>query len=155
MYARELMSSPVQTISAEATIGDAAEIMVETGKSCLPVVNRTGHLVGIITHTALCLHRKFLPLAGDLYALLGAWTAPKSLEDTAHDVRNKVIRDVMTHPVVVATPETPVAEVVELMLREKVNRLPILEGGELVGIITRHDLVKLLLEETGQGSARA
>jgi tRNA nucleotidyltransferase (CCA-adding enzyme) len=146
VLARDLMSTPVHTIMAEATIGDAAEAMMKAGKSCLLGVNREGGIVGIITPANLSFQRKFLPMAENLFVLLGEWTSSKDLEATAHEIRSRPIKGIMTQPVVTSTPDAPVSALLDLMARENVSHLPIIEGKELMGIITRHDFVKLLLK---------
>lgn len=68
----------------------------------------------------------------------------KTLEKVALDLRSKLVKDVMRHHVFTVQEDTPVAQVVELMVNQRVNRLPIMRGKQLVGIITRHDLLKLM-----------
>ncbi|MFH1141895.1 MAG: CBS domain-containing protein, partial [Chloroflexota bacterium] len=54
------------------------------------------------------------------------------------------VKDVMEHPVVTVEEDTPTAQVAETMLNKRIHRLPVMRGQELVGIITRHDLLKLI-----------
>ena len=146
--ARDLMSSPVTTISATATVGDAADLMLERGLSCVPIVDDSGKLVGMLTHTDFSMHHRFMPLAQNLYSLLGSWGNPETVEGIYHEIRSRKIKDVMSHPVVTVQESTPVTEVVETMLHNHVNRVPVMRDKSLVGIITRHDLLKLISMET-------
>ena len=146
--ARDLMSFPVTTISETATVGDVADLMLERGFSCVPVVDESGNLVGMLTHTDFSMHHKFKPLAQNLYSLLGAWAKPETVEAAYHEIRSRKVRDVMSHPVTTVEESTPVTEVVETMLHNHINRVPVMRAKSLVGIITRHDLLKLLSMDT-------
>ena len=147
MRAKDIMSTPVVTISPEATVGDAANLMLEHQVSCLPVLDMEERLVGMLTHTDFDLHRKFIGLADDLYSLLGTWATPATLEAAAKEAGSKTIKDVMRRNVATIGEEASFAEMAELMLRLKVHRLPVMRGGSLVGIITRHDLLKLIASD--------
>ncbi|MFQ6026651.1 MAG: HPP family protein, partial [Dehalococcoidia bacterium] len=79
MRAKEIMSAPVVTLRPDATVGEAVDLMLSHQISCLPVVDDRERLVGILTHTDFGLHQKFLPLADNLYTVLGSWATPKTL----------------------------------------------------------------------------
>ncbi len=157
MKARDIMSSPVITVSPEATVEQAAQLMLDRHISCLPVVDDTGKLVGMLTHTDFGLRHRFIPLANNLYRLLGTWASPQTLEAIGNAVRKKRVKEVMAHPVITVQEDADLSEVAELMLRHEVHRLPVMRGFQLIGIITRHDLLKLIASgRTGaEGSSQA
>lgn len=144
MKARDIMSSPAITVTPETTVERAARLMLERHISCLPVVDNEGRLVGIITHSDFGLHHKFVPVADHLYRLLGAWASPTTLADIGRVVASKQVKEMMSSPVITVQENVDVAYVAEVMLRNGVHRLPVMRDGELVGIITRHDLLKLI-----------
>lgn len=146
--AGDLMSSPVTTITASSTVGDAADLMLESGLSCVPVLDEGESLVGMLTHTDFSMHHRFKPLAQNLYSLLGSWGKPDTVEEIYHDIRSRKISEVMCHPVSTVEESTAVKEVVETMLRDHVNRVPVMRAKVVVGIITRHDLLKLISMDT-------
>ena len=146
--AGDLMSSPVTTITASSTVGDAADLMLESGLSCVPVLDEGESLVGMLTHTDFSMHHRFKPLAQNLYSLLGSWGKPDTVEEIYHDIRSRKISEVMSHPVSTVEESTAVKEVVETMLRDHVNRVPVMRAKVVVGIITRHDLLKLISMDT-------
>ena len=151
MNARDLMSSPVVTTTEDATVAEAAALMIEHGTSCLPVLNRDGRLTGIITHTDFGMHRKFLPMADQLYTLMGSFVHPETLERVAREVSGRRIKEVMSHPVETVEEDAPVAMVADIMINKGFKRIPVMRGRELVGIITRHDLIKLMIQELAEG----
>ncbi len=142
--AQDLMSSPVTTILETETVGKAADLMIERGLSCIPVVDDNEHLVGMLTHTDFSMHHKFKPLAQHLYTLLGSWANPETVEGVYHEIRSRKIKDVMSHPVSTVEESTPATEIVETMLHNHINRVPVVRGKNVIGIITRHDLLKLI-----------
>ncbi|MQF48448.1 CBS domain-containing protein [SAR202 cluster bacterium AC-647-N09_OGT_505m] len=150
MNAQDIMSSPVITIRTDATVEEAAKLIVEQVTSCLPVLDDQGELVGILSHTDFGFHRRFLPMTDHLYTLMGSWVRPETLEEVARTVSRRKVKDVMTHPVVTVQEDSPVADVAELMLRRNINRLPVMRGKELVGIVTRHDFIKLMIPNLEQ-----
>ena len=143
MLARDLMSGDVRTISPDATVGDAARLMLEHNVSCLPVVNDENRLVGILTHTDFGLHPRFVPLADNVYTLLGSATTPAHVAEVAQTVSRLLIKDVMHRPVTTVAEDDSSVDVVQLMLRRGIHRVPVMRGQDLVGIITRHDFLKL------------
>jgi len=152
MQAKDIMSSPVMTIHPDAIVEEAAKLMLQHGVSCLVVTDASNHIAGILTHSDFGLHRKLVPLADNLYQLLGSWAVPNMLEEIAQRVRTRQVKDVMTGDVEVVSEDASVAEVAAKMLRRRVNRLPVVRGRELVGIITRHDLLKVMVDQ-GPSSA--
>ena len=145
MNVQDIMSSPAITIGTDATVEEAAQLIVEQNTSCLPVVDNEGQLVGILTHTDFGFHRRFLPMAEHLYTLMGSWVRPDTIEEVARTVSSRKVKEVMSHPAVTVQEDAPVAEVADLMLRRNINRLPVMRGKELVGIVTRHDFIKLMI----------
>ena len=149
MNARDIMSSPVITIRADATVEEAAQLIVKRVTSCLPVLDDKGQLVGILSHTDFGFHRRFLPMASHLYTLMGSWVRPDTLEEVARRVSSRKVKEVMSQPAVTVQEDAPIAEVADLMLRRNINRVPVMRGKELVGIITRHDFIKLMTTSPG------
>ena len=148
MNAKDLMSLDVITVRIDATAGEGADIMREYLISCLPVVNIEGKLVGILTRSDFGLIKRTLPHGEVFYTMLNSWASADSVEQLTEELRSTVIREVMTQPVVTVEESTPVGEVVKLMMDSHINHLPVVrEGDKVVGIITRHDLLKMLAKD--------
>jgi tRNA nucleotidyltransferase (CCA-adding enzyme) len=124
--ARELMSSPVRTIRPDTTISEAERILLRYGHSGLSVVNEEDRLVGVISRRDL-----------DLALHHGFGHAP---------VKGYMTRDVKT-----IAPETSLPEIESLMVTYDIGRLPVLEEEQLVGIVTRTDVLRQLHQERGHG----
>ena len=144
MIAKDLMSSPVVTIQENSTVLDAAQLMLKKDVSALPVLDASERLVGILTHSDFGLSPKYRPLVDNIYSLLGASSTPQHLEETAHRVGSKRVGDVMRRHLITAAPEDSVEHITRLMLRYQIRRLPVVDNGKIVGIITGHDFLKLI-----------
>ena len=149
--ARDIMSSPVVTTTEDATVAEAAALMIKHGASCLPVLDSEGRIAGIITHTDFGMHRKFLPMADQLYTLMGSFVQPETLERVAREVSSRQVKGVMSRPVATVDEEDSVANVADIMIHKGFKRIPVTRSRELVGIITRHDLVKLMIQDLAEG----
>ena len=144
MIARDLMTAPVITVNPAATVGDAARLMLEHNVSVLPVLDAQEKLAGILTHTDFGLNPRYRPLANNIYTLLGANTAPQHIEDVSRRVSSKPVRDVMRRQVITVQQDAAIADITEVMLRKHIHRVPVMDDDKLVGIITRHDFLKLI-----------
>ena len=117
--ARELMSSPVRTIRPETTIGEAQRILLRYGHSGLSVVNAEGRLIGIVS-------RRDLDIA------------------LHHGFSHAPVKGYMTTNLKTITPETTLPQIQALMVTYDIGRLPVLENGQLIGIVTRTDVLREL-----------
>ena len=110
---RAIMTTAVVTVPPAMPVGDVAILLQERQITGLPVVDDAGRVVGVLSEL-------------DLLSRQGATAG-----------------DVMTREVVGVTAETPVAEVVRLLLERRIRRVPVLEGGRLLGLVSRADLLHL------------
>ena len=139
MHVQELMTTPVLSIGPEASLKDVAAIFVERGISGLPVCDIENHVLGVISEGDI-LYKEHDPTTGRRGGPL-AWLASGT---TAAVIKSKAqtVRQAMTSPAITVAPWSSVSEAARLMTEQGVNRLPVVKDDELVGIITRTDLVR-------------
>lgn len=133
----DLMTSEVVTLTPATSLREAASLLVEKGISGVPIVDASGAVVGVLSEADIVVK------AGGEVArnrLLG-WLLESDfgIEDK---IRAESVGDAMTRPAVTIGPKRPVHEAARLMVTEGVNRLPVVENGKLVGIVTRADVVR-------------
>ena len=135
MKIRSVMSTHVVTVSPETTLKDAAARLVRYGISGLPVVDDKGGLVGVLSEADILAKEVGpSPRAGMLAWLTGE---PARMQFNA-----RTVADAMTSPALTIGPERTAREAAVRMLADDVNRLPVIDGGTLVGIVSRADLVR-------------
>jgi CBS domain-containing protein len=141
MKARDVMVSPVVTVKPSCTVKELAKILLERGISGVPVVDDAGKLVGIVSEGDL-LHRAEAGTERQHSWWLRVVAGDGTLAADYAKAHARKIADVMTREVVTAAPDTPLNEVAMLLERHAIKRMPIVEHGRLVGIITRANLVQ-------------
>ena len=141
MRAHQIMTRPVITVTPETTIVEAANTMLQRHVSGLPVVDASGKLVGIVSEgdfirrTEIGTQRKrgrFLKL------ILGPG---KAATDFVHEHGRKVA-EIMTPEPLTISEDTQLEEIVELMEKNNVKRLPVTRADKIVGIVSRSNLLQ-------------
>jgi CBS domain-containing protein len=145
MEARQIMTSPILTISPGATVRQAIEMMLEKRVSGLPVVDEIGQLVGMISEGDL-LHRSELGTEKHRSKWLDFLLGPgRSATDYVHSHSRRVV-DVMTTDVVTVQETTPLEDVVKIMEKRRIKRVPVVRDGGVSGIVTRSDLLRAFIK---------
>jgi CBS domain-containing protein len=143
MKVLEVMQREPITATPDMTLEEAVRRMVNHRIGGLPVVDATGAVAGILSEGDL-LRRAELGTQANVPRWV-AWLAGggRAAGEYARS-HARTVGEVMTVPVIWVTPETDLAEVAALMESRRIKRLPVLQDGHLVGILTRHDLVRAL-----------
>ncbi len=127
LLARDFMASPVRTIRPQTTIAEAQRVLFRYGHSGVTVVDAEEQLVGIISRRDLdfALH---------------------------HGFSHAPVKGYMTRNVKTISPDTPLPHIEEMMVANDVGRLPVMQGQKLVGIVTRTDVLRQLLQDKSERS---
>jgi CBS domain-containing protein len=136
MRVRDVMTIDVATVAPDADLRDVARLLVEQRISGVPVVEG-GRVVGVVSERDILFKER--PSDG-LHRGVLAWLMDEG--DLMLKVDARTALSAMTSPAVTIGPARTVADAAALMLDEGVSRLPVVEGAALVGIVTRHDLVR-------------
>jgi acetoin utilization protein AcuB len=133
MFVRDRMTVHPLTISQGDPISAAHRYMQAQKIRHLPVVDRAGKMVGLVTEEDL------LKAEPSGMTLLSVWEIHSLLEKIK-------VKDVMVREVITTTEDTPIEEAAHLMSEHKVGCLPVMRDGQLVGIITEHDMFQTFME---------
>lgn len=144
MKAKDIMTSPVITVGPDTTVSEIAALLFERRISAVPVVE-DGRLVGMVSEADL-LHRH--EIGTDRIAPSGSWwlrlfSADRSIEEYIKSHARQA-RDVMTREVVSVAPDTAAAEIATVLETRGIKRVPVLDDGALIGIVSRANLVQAL-----------
>jgi CBS domain-containing protein len=141
MRAHQIMTRPVITVTPETTIVEAANTMLQRHVSGLPVVDAAGKLVGIISEGDF-IRRGEIGTQRKRGRFLKFILGPgKEATDFVREQGRK-IAEIMTPEPLTINEDTDLGEIVELMEKNNVKRLPVMRGDKLVGIVSRSNLLQ-------------
>jgi len=141
MNAADLMTTNVVTVASHATAQEAAGLMLRHRISGLPVVDRSGKLVGIVSEGDL-LQRAELGTERVRAWWLELLTSNRILAGDYVKAHARNVSELMTREVITARPDTPINAIALLLEKHAIKRVPILDHGKLVGIVARANLVQ-------------
>ncbi len=122
LNARDVMNTPVVAALPAASVREVATYMLLGGFSGLPIVDEDGTVLGIVTELDI----------------LRALRARKSLETTR-------VSEIMTPDVITVDPSTPVDQIMRTLDSEHIQRLPVLQDGRVVGVVSRPDIMRAVV----------
>jgi CBS domain-containing protein len=141
MKARDIMISPVITVKPSALVREAAELLLNHRISAVPVVDEDDHLVGIVSEGDL-LHRTEAGTERRHSWWLLTLLHNDALAQDYIKAHTSRVEDVMTRDVIVVRPDTPAHEIAALLEKNAIKRVPVVENGRLVGIVSRANLIQ-------------
>ena len=154
MNAQDVMSREVVTVTPDSTILHAARLMLQRKFSGLPVVDTNGTLVGMVTEGDF-LRRTETGTLRRRPRWLEFVMGPGALAAEYAHAAGRLVAEVMTRDVLTVTEDTPLQEIVGLMERKQVKRLPVVRGHAVVGIVTRQNLLHALISHRSAETAVA
>jgi CBS domain-containing protein len=143
MQARDVMTRNVVTVTPETSVGEIARLLLEKRISGVPVVDAHGRLVGIVSEGDLVRRLEDEGESGRSW-WLGLLATPEERAEAYVRAHGRRAADVMTKNVITVTPDTPLAAVARLLEERHIKRVPVVENGKVVGIVSRADLLRAL-----------
>jgi CBS-domain-containing membrane protein len=144
LKARDIMTVDVHTVSMDTSVEELARQFVKTGVSAMPVVDGEGMLQGIVTETDLVAQDQ--PLHIPTVVSLFDWVVYLESEDRFAEQVKKMtarrVREICTTDVTTCDPDTPVSQIVSLMLDKGIHMVPVVESGKLLGVVARLDIIR-------------
>lgn len=152
MRARDVMTTRVITVAPDARVPEVAQLLLKHRISAVPVVGPDGEVVGIVSEGDLIRRAE---TGGERHR---SWwlTLMEGSEDLAREyvkAHGMQASDVMSPDVVFVHRDTPVSEIASLLERRRIKRVPVVEDGRLVGIVSRADLLRGLAATPAPGPA--
>ena len=132
---RDVMTDQPRTVLAETPLKEAARTMVRAGLGALPVIDAERRVLGMVSERDIIRHLLTTQVfsGADVRSMMAPGSASRS------------VRDIMSRQVMCVAPEQPIAEVASLMSNKDVDRVPVVREGQLVGFLTRGDIVRKLI----------
>jgi CBS domain-containing protein len=146
MKVYEFMTKDVISLKFNQTVEDAAQLMLEKNISALPIVDSESNLVGIITESDFVGKKANIPHAlASIKRLLGQNFYLDDIESLFAKAKKSSIEEVMTRHPKTVSPDFSLTDVVNMMIRLNLKRIPVVQDKKLVGIITRQDIMKAFI----------
>lgn len=139
MEVKDIMTTDVRTVTPETTLKDVAAVLIENGISGVPVCGADGRVLGVVSEADI-LFKEYDP--GQRLGRPLAWLIDGRSDASLIKAAATTAAGAMTAPAITIGPERPVAEAARELTERNVNRLPVVKGETLVGIVTRADLVR-------------
>lgn len=143
MKAKHVMVSPVKTGTANMTVREVATVLTDNHFSALPIVDAEGKLIGIVSEGDL-IRRAEIGTQKRRSWWLSLLVSNVQLAEEYAQAHAKTVKDMMTREVVCVEPETDLSDIAHLFERYRIKRVPVMENGKLVGIVTRGNLVQAI-----------
>jgi len=147
MKAADVMVSKVITVGVDASVGEVATILLSNHISGVPVVDEKGELVGIVSEGDL-MRRPETGTTRRPSWWLALLSSDRSSAGEYIKSHSRKVADVMTRDIISATPDTSLGDIAAMLERNRIKRVPILEAGKLVGIVTRANILQALASAT-------
>jgi CBS domain-containing protein len=149
MRAIDVMVRDVVTVRPDTDVAEAIKLLAEKDVSALPVLDKDGNLVGVLSEADL-IHRAEIGTEKHRPWWLEAVTGASTLAEEFAKSHGKKVGEVMTDGVISVAEETPLSEIAALFERKRIKRVPVVKDGKLVGIVSQSNLIQALASVIGR-----
>jgi CBS domain-containing protein len=149
MRAIDVMVRDVVTVGPDTDVADATKLLAEHDVSALPVLDKDGSLIGMLSEADL-IHRAEIGTEKHRPWWLEAVTGATTLAEEFAKSHGKKVGEVMTTGAISVTEETPLSEIAALFERKRIKRVPVVKDSKLVGIVSRSNLIQALASVVGR-----
>jgi CBS domain-containing protein len=150
---KDIMTKDIITVTPDTEVVKAAKILLEKRINGLPVVDDSGKLVGILCQSDLIAQQKSIPIPS-LFTLLDGFmplTIMKRIDKEVEKIAAIMVEQAMTPKPVTVDPDADIEDVARLMVDKNYHTIPVLDGGKVVGIVCKEDILKTLLSGSQTG----
>ena len=147
IVAADIMNKKVVTINKDRTVGELATVLIKNKVSGVPVVDDEKNILGIATEADIIIKESNLP-----FPLSFDYTFVKNYDSytkTKKEYLETKVEEIMTKNIKIANMDTPIEKVVNIMINNNINRIPVVDQhNKLVGIITRADIIESMIKKS-------
>lgn len=149
LKAKDIMTREIVTVYPDTEVVQAAKLMLDKHISGLPVVDKEGHVKGIICQSDLMAQQRKIPLPSFFILLDGAisLTSPQQIENEIRKMSAVKVSEAMTPDPITVDTETGLEDIATLMVKHNIHTLPVLDQGWLVGVIGKEDVLRTLMTD--------
>jgi CBS domain-containing protein len=141
MLAKDVMTTAILTVTPETDVGEIARTMLDAHISAIPVIGEDGSLLGIVSEGDL-MHRAESETRRRPSWWLRLLATPEEPAERYLREFGRRARDVMTKDVITVAPDTPLTEIAAMLEKYHIKRVPVVDDGKVVGIVSRANLLR-------------
>jgi CBS domain-containing protein len=144
-----IMTREVLTVQPNTPVSQVARLMSEHDISGLPVVDEAGQVLGVVTERDIIVRntRFKMPTFFVILDSIIYLETPHHFQERLAHMLGATAEEVMSKPAVTISPDASIEALAELMVDQRMNPIPVVEAGKLVGIVSRSDIIRLMAEE--------
>jgi len=148
---KNIMKTDIISVTPETEITYATKLLLENHINGLPVIDKNEKLVGIICQSDVIAQQKKIPIPSFFSFLDGfiSFSSMKNLEKEVKKISAVTVSEAMTPNPVTVRPDTLIEVVAALMVDSNYHTIPVVEGGKLVGIVGKEDILRTLVPRNG------
>ena len=141
MLAKDVMTTAILTVTPDTDVGEIARTLLDAHISAVPVIADDGKLIGIVSEGDLMHRAEAETRRRPSWWLRLLATPEEPLQQYLREVGRRA-RDVMTRDVITVEPDTSLTEIAAVLEKYHIKRVPVIENGKLVGIVSRANLLR-------------
>lgn len=145
MKVKELMEQHTASVTPESTYEEAARILYSNDVSGVPVIDSQEKVVGFVSEKDIV--RILYPWYRSFYESPESYTDMEARESKTGEIRNTKVEVFMKRNILTVSPEDQIMKACSVMLAHDINRLPVVENGKVVGMVSRHSIYKVILKK--------
>lgn len=144
--ASDIMTREVITVSLETTVQELAQLFATHGISGAPVIDPDGRVLGVVTESDLIDQNKkvHIPTIVTILDSFFFLENPDKMEQEMRKIAGATVADIYSSPAVTVTVQTPVDEIATIMSEKNVHTLPVVDNGQLQGVIGKKDIIRTI-----------
>ena len=143
-YAREIMTKDVLTVQPQTSVNDLANLLTTQNINGVPVVDEDGKLIGVVTENDLVFQKKkvHIPTVINILDSFIYLESQERMKKEMAKITGVTVESIYSKEVKTVQPETPIDEIATLMVEENIHTIPVVDDGELVGVIGKRDIIR-------------
>lgn len=146
MKVEDIMASPVIVANENDTLREVGIKMMSNRIGGLPVVNDDGEMVGFLSETDFTAKKENIPFSRvEAPQLFGKWVNKDEINKMYEEAKKVKVKEIMTKNVIALHPDDTIETFIEKIMEHNFHRFPVVENGKPVGMLSRRDLLKLII----------
>lgn len=143
-YAREIMTKDVLTVQPQTSVNDLANLLTTQNINGVPVVDEDGKLIGVVTENDLVFQKKkvHIPTVINILDSFIYLQSQERMKKEMAKITGVTVESIYSREVISVNPETPIDEIATIMVEKNIHTIPVLDNGELVGVIGKRDIIR-------------